>query len=143
MVFGGDGHNHWHVRNLQDFELTRLDNGRLAGTGAKMGFCFYDTDNYGSDDPARYAPSSGACAGGRSASQTAMGLSAGWGDLYARTLPDQYIDITGLTSGRYRLTLIADKDNWFLEGSNSNNLSWVDIQLKANKVTIVAYGPGV
>jgi len=108
-----------------------------------MGFCFYDTDNYGSDDPARYAPSSGACAGGVSAASTTMGLSVGWGDLYARSLPDQYIDITGLTSGRYRLTLIADKDNWFLEGSNSNNVSWIDIQLKANKVTIVAYGPGV
>jgi hypothetical protein len=141
MYFGGDGHNHWHVRDLEDFELVRLDNGNLVGTGAKHGFCFFDNYRYGSDKPAFYTPPTGACAGGASAAQTMMGLSVGWGDIYRRTLPDQYIDITGLTSGRYRLTARADADDWFQESDNTNNFSWVDIQIRANKVTIVAYGP--
>jgi hypothetical protein len=140
MYFGGDGHDHWHVRDLENFELTRLDNGRLVGTGAKHGFCFFDNFPYGSSNPASYTPST-ACGGGSSATQTVMGLSAGWGDIYGRNLPDQYIDITGLTSGRYRLTATADASDWFLESNNANNFSWIDIQLKFNKVSIVAYGP--
>jgi hypothetical protein len=141
MYFGGDGHNHWHVQDLEDFELVRLDNGRLVGTGAKHGFCFYDNYRYGSSDPTFYTRSSGACGGGSSATQTMMGLSVGWGDIYNWTLPDQYIDITGLTSGRYRLISTADADGWFLEDDEANNFSWIDIQLKSNSVRIVAYGP--
>ena len=142
MVFGGDGHNHWHVRNLEDFELVRLDNGRLVGTGAKQGFCFFDGYNWGSSKPAFYTRPTGACGGGISATQTVMGLSVGWGDKYASTLPDQFIDITGLTSGRYRLQATADADNWFVESNNTNNVSWIDIQLGPKKPKILAYGPG-
>jgi subtilase family serine protease len=35
--------------------------------------------------------------------------------------PDQYIDITGLKSGRYRLQATADASNWFTESNESNN----------------------
>jgi hypothetical protein len=141
MYFGGDGHNHWHVQNLEDFALVRLDNGAKVGTGAKHGFCFFDNFIYGSTQPAYYTTSSGACGGGTSATQTMMGLSPGWGDIYRRSLPDQYIDITGLTSGRYRLIGTADPSDWFLESNNANNVSWIDIQLKSNTVSIVARGP--
>ena len=141
MYFGGDGHNHWHVRDLEDFELTRVDNGKLVGTGAKHGFCFFDNYRYGSSDPAFYTRSSGSCGGGPSATQTMMGLSVGWGDIYRRTLPDQYIDVTGLTSGRYRLRTTADADNWFLESNNSNNFAWVNIKISGDSVSVVRYGP--
>ncbi len=141
MYFGGDGHNHWHLRDLEDFELVRLDNGKLVGTGAKHGFCFFDNYRYGSSEPAFYTTSSGSCGGGPSATKTLMGLSVGWGDIYRWSLPDQYIDITGLTSGRYRLYAEADPAHWFQESANSNNLSWIDIQLKGSKVRIVGYGP--
>ncbi len=141
MYFSGDGHNHWHVQDLEDFELVRLDNGKLVGTGAKHGFCFFDNYRYGSSNPAYYTTSSGACGKSSSDTQVIMGLSVGWGDIYNWNLPDQYIDITGLTSGRYRLIATADADNWFVESDDSNNFSWVDIQLKSNSVRIVAYGP--
>src|SRR5918998_3922425 len=55
MVFGGDGHNHWHVKNLQDFELTRLDNGvKVSPPTAKLGFCFFDNVRYSSSTPQTY-----------------------------------------------------------------------------------------
>src|SRR5918997_56048 len=139
MVFGGDGHNHWHVTNLQDFELTRLDNGvKVSPPTAKLGFCFFDNVPYGSSTPQTYTQPTGACAGGSSAAQTTMGLSPRWGDLYGANLPDQYIDVTGQPAGRYRLTLIADQDNWFLESNNANNYSWIDIQLGDKKPRIAA-----
>jgi hypothetical protein len=142
MEFGGDGHNHWHVKQLEDFELQRLDNGTKVGTFEKRGFCFFDNYLYGSSDPAFYTRSSGSCGRSASATQTFMGLSVGWGDRYGKGLPDQYIDITGLTPGNYRLIGTADPNGWFTESDNTNNVSWVDIKLTTrNTVRIVAYGP--
>ena len=70
-----------------------------------------------------------------------MGLSRGWGDRYGYRLPDQYIDVTGLTSGRYRLWATADADNWFRESDDSNNFTWVDIQLESSSVSVKKQGP--
>ena len=33
LVWGGDGHSHWHIRDLENDELDRLDNGSKVGTG--------------------------------------------------------------------------------------------------------------
>jgi len=143
IFWGGDGHNHWHVKDLEDFQLERLDNGVKVGTYAKHGFCFFDNSNYGSPDPAFYTPrQTQSCGGGLSATQTMMGLSPGWGDKYGRALVGQYIDITGLTPGQYRLIGTADASDWFLESDNANNVTWVDIRLTAtDKVRILARGP--
>jgi hypothetical protein len=139
LVYGGDGHNHWHVLNLERYELERLDNGSKVGTGVKSGFCFLDGEVFGSLALPIY-PSSVVCKGGASGLQTKMGLSIGWGDLYGANLPDQYIDITNLTAGQYRLHATADPNNWYLETNETNNNTWVDIQLTGSGVTIDRYG---
>jgi hypothetical protein len=147
LVWGGDGHSHWHIRNLERYELERLDNGVKVGTGAKGGFCFYDTTFYRQlpGTPASRVYASGGC-GTQSSSVITMGLSIGWGDRYPATLPDQYIDITGLTSGRYRLHADADPDNWFSELNESDNSTWVDLQISINgggkaRARVIGYGP--
>ena len=139
MFFSGDGHNHWHVRNFQHYELNRLDNGVKVGTGAKSGFCFFDNEIFGALTNRVYTGQN-SCNGGSSALQTTMGLSAGWGDLYGADLFGQYIDITGLASGQYRLSVTADLDNWFLETDDFNNSSWVDIQVTGNGLNIQGFG---
>ena len=143
MYFAGDGHTHWHVRDLQDYVLRRLDNGKLVGTGAKHGFCFFDNYRFGSAQGPFYTRQTSPPACGRSSSElrVKMGLSRGWGDIYQSSLPDQYIDITGLTSGRYKLRATADADNWFSETNNTNNFTWVDIQISGNSVSVIEYGP--
>ncbi len=138
MYYAGDGHTHWHLRDLETFELIRRDNGAKVGTGAKHGFCFFDNYPFGSPQAPYYT---GCASNQPSALQVTMGLSKGWGDIYDASLPDQYIDITGLTSGRYRMRATADKQGWFSEGVESNNYTWVDIQLKGNTVKVVRYGP--
>ena len=142
MYYSGDGHDHWHLRDLEVFELIRLDNGNLARTGAKHGFCFFDNFRYGSTQDAFYTRAT-SCGKQPSDLKVTMGLSRGWGDAYYRTLPDQYIDVTGLASGRYRLWATADEDNWFLESDDSNNFTWVEIQLnpESNSVRVVKQGP--
>jgi hypothetical protein len=143
MYYAGDGHNHWHVRDLARYELVRLDNGVKVGTGAKRGFCFFD--NYRSTTGLPGAPQSPvyvSCGTNPAALAVTMGLSIGWGDTYNYTLSGQYIDITALAAGRYRLLATADADNWFVEGSETNNATWVDIQLRGHgAVKILAYGP--
>jgi hypothetical protein len=144
MVYGGDGHNHWHVRDLESSELVRLDNGAKVGTGAKRGFCFWDITAYrltlpGAPRSAAYGSSG---CGTASSLDIAMGLSVGWGDIYPATLPDQYIDISGLAAGRYRLVVTADGGDWFSESSETNNTTWVELQLKGNgQPRVTAYGP--
>jgi hypothetical protein len=74
--------------------------------------------------------------------QVTTGLSVGWGDIYRSTLPDQYIDITNLSAGRYQLLVTADKLGWFTESNESNNSTWVDLQFKGQgQPKIVGYGP--
>jgi hypothetical protein len=144
MAFGGDGHNHWHVNDLETSELIRLDNGSKSGTGAKRGFCFWDNVAFRltlPDAPQTVQYGSSGC-GTRDSSTVAMGLSVGWGDLYAATLPDQYVDISGVSPGHYRLLVTADGDDWFAETNELNNATWVDLQLrKQGQPRVLGYGP--
>jgi hypothetical protein len=58
-----------------------------------------------------------------------MGLSVGWGDRYAWSLPDQLMEVTGLRPGRYRLSAEVDHGRLFAESDETNNLTWVDLRL--------------
>jgi hypothetical protein len=142
MFFAGDGHTHWHTADLETSALVRLDNGSKVGTGAKRGFCFYDNVRYRTS--LLGAPQSPFYTGCGASADLAvqMGVSVGWGDAYYANLPDQYIDITGLGAGRYRLYVTADAQNFFAESNDFNNTTWVDLQFKGNGAPkIVGYGP--
>ncbi len=139
MYYSGDGHNHWHVRRLQVYTLTNKATGETRES-AKVGFCFLDSFEYNLELPG--APASAVytktstpkvCAKGNpDALQAIMGLSVGWGDYYGPKLPDQYIDLTGLPAGEYRLKGIVDRQNWFLEMNETNNCTWTDIQIPSS-----------
>ena len=143
MYFAGDGHTHWHVADLEDSVLERLDNGVKVGSGAKHGFCFFD--NYAFSLGLPGAPSNPfftTCGRDPNVSSQSMGLSVGWGDIYSYQLVDQWIDITGLGAGRYRLTTTADAQNFYVEANETNNVTWLDLQLKTKGAPrIIQYGP--
>jgi hypothetical protein len=141
MFFAGDGHDHWHVRDAEGYELRRLDNGRRVGTGAKHGFCYYDNTPYRLGLPGAPLWSIYGHCGGAGDLTVTTGLSVGWGDTYPASIALQWIDITGLKSGRYRLTATADPAGWFLETSEANNATWLDIKLTGAGVSVLARGP--
>jgi Lysyl oxidase len=139
LVFGGDGHNHWHVRDLEQYVLTPIGDSTSLGVGAKSGFCFFD--NSRRQPPPPGAPSTPVYlgCGGSQDLVIDMGLSIGWGDVYLFVLPDQYIDITGLPPGRYRLTATADPSGWFVEQDEANNATAIEILVTETSAIILSH----
>jgi hypothetical protein len=139
MVWSGDGHNHWHVTGLQTIRLQNLQAEPLGEVG-KIGFCFLDSYNYGSTKPSRYDSDHSVCQT-RSDGTVPMGVSKKWGDIYPSTIAFQWIDITGLPSGDYKLKVIADAPTStggrFLELDETNNVGWAKIHIGPNGVKIL------
>jgi hypothetical protein len=142
LVFGGDGHNHWHIKDVERYSLVPSGGGSER-VGNKAGFCFFDNYQYklslpGAPQAAQYART--VC--GNSWSKTLRhGLSVGWGDKYQWSLPDQYIDTTGLPFGNYQLSATADQADLFQESNNANNSTWADLRIDASGVTVLRRAP--
>jgi hypothetical protein len=134
LVWGGDGHEHWHVPRVATNELVRLDDhGRPvrgeSWTDAKVGFCFFDhSRQLATKGPDEAVHSRHSC-GHEDDDVVGMGLSPGWGDTYEWVLPGQSVDITDLPDGTYRLWAEADERRWFREVTRDNNRTWADIDL--------------
>jgi len=120
-------HDHIHFEGYAEYNLREVtvDNGvgDVVATGGKTSFCLIDLDDYdlslpGAPRSARYE----SC-GNR------QGLSVGWEDIYHRTLPDQWIDITDVPIGTYWLEVVADPDNRILEADDTNNVVRIQIEL--------------
>ena len=131
LVYGGDGHGHWHIREVESHTIESLD-GKVLGTVVKSGFCFFDTNVIdaalpGTPPAAQYR--SVGC-GTQIDSAVTMGLSVGWGDEYPWHLFEQEIDITDLPDGTYRLRAVADPFGWFEELDETNNEVTTDITLR-------------
>jgi Lysyl oxidase len=148
MYFAGDGHDHWHLLDMQAYRLVADGDGATA-VSEKHGFCLWD--NVRGDLAVPGVPETAAftCPSSRADGEVRMGLSIGWRDVYPATLPNQFIDVTGLRSGRYRLWAEADPvtgdrpHGWFIETDETNNLTWVDLELdfEAGTVRAIGYGP--
>lgn len=134
MVWGGDGHNHWHIGRVATYRLLRLDeDGRVAEgdrgrVDTKIGFCFFDFHRELDRGPEERVHNRHSC-GKIGDREVRMGLSPGWGDTYEWILPGQSIDIEGLPDGAYRLRAEADETGMFHEITRENNVTWVDLDL--------------
>jgi len=144
MYFSGDGHNHWHVRDLEQYVL-ESQNGATRLYGEKHGFCFWDNVRYSPSLPdyplyAVYTGSNSCVT--RGDGTVLMGLSIGWGDRYPATITDQYINITNLPAGEYTVTATADWAHWFEESNGANNSTTARIRISKNGVTVLNPGIG-
>ncbi|MGI9023663.1 MAG: lysyl oxidase family protein [Acidimicrobiales bacterium] len=142
MFYAGDGHDHWHVRDLQRYTIHSIGTDTELSAGAKTGFCFFDGVAYRLSLPrAPQRPRYSSC--GASASTTvSMGLSVGWGDVYPWNLAFQWIDISALPAGDYIVRAKADPKGLFTEASKGNNATWTKIRIGAtNQVTVLEQGP--
>jgi hypothetical protein len=141
MYFAGDGHHHWHLRDVESYELQSTGT-NATRRGEKHGFCFRDDFVYDLSlpgAPAATEHATGACGNSNSTSVTA-GISVGWGDRYGWKLPDQYIDITGLPPGEYTLTATADALGFLREVCETNNTTTTRLQIAGNTVSVLDDG---
>jgi hypothetical protein len=143
FYFAGDGHNHWHVRDFDEYDL--LDaSGTTIAHAEKHGYCMQDNTTW---DPMQgqpgvstqpvYAESTSCGKGLPNALTIVHGLSRGWGDTYPTSLPDQAIDITGLPDGRYTVRVHADAVGAVVESNDGNNTAQVQVDISGDTVTVV------
>ena len=126
-------HGHYHYSSFADAKLWRSN-----ASGAKLGdapiaashkvsFCMADIriDKWAEkgDGPRKYyapdclfpAASDGVT------DQFRQGVNYGWADVYDWYIPDQYIEVTGVPDGYYRLEFCADPFNELEETDETNN----------------------
>jgi hypothetical protein len=118
----GTCHMHWHLRGYADYRLLASD-GREVGRGHKQSFCLLDSGRYmtmGADIPAAMRYNCGN-----------QGIHAGWMDIYGRHLDCQYIDITGVPPGRYRIRAQINVERVVVESDYADNETFYTIDIPA------------
>lgn len=115
------GHGHIHFDGYAVYALRRYlpggGVGDLVATGGKISFCLIDITKYHSNAGASRYNSCGQI----------QGVTAGWSDVYTRSLPDQWINISLVPDGQYWLEVTIDPDNLLLESDSTNNTSRIPV----------------
>jgi hypothetical protein len=100
-------HGHHHVTGYASYDL--LDANGVVIAGHKQAFCLQDIQ--------QVQPG----AGSRGYNCNNQGMSVGWADVYARSLPCQWIDVTGVAPGTYTLRVRVNPDGKLPDDDPSNN----------------------
>jgi lysyl oxidase/Big-like domain-containing protein len=120
-----DGHNHWHVMDAARYSLWNEGGTTEVAPGAKVGFCLQDVervDGFGPRNPVYSSGATGYCREGQpNASQVFEGISSGWQDDYIAKLPFQWVDLSDVAPGQYRLGAQVDPDDFVRESNEADN----------------------
>jgi hypothetical protein len=132
--YAADGHDHWHVQGVVTYETWKQDDiTDTARRGGKTGFCFLDSEPWNLSIPharqSAYYP--GAWCGVRSSLTIRPGLSVGWADNYPWYFGFQWIDITGLPAGTYRVRVTVDIQDFYQERVDTDNCVWTKLRIPA------------
>jgi hypothetical protein len=116
-------HGHPHLIGLAVYELIAAD-GSTVARFRKQGFCLRDSGPY--------KDSAGESHGYNCDYQ---GITAGWEDIYDRSLDCQWLDVTAIPAGTYTLRVIVNPEQVFAESNYENNWADVQVTLAAKKTT--------
>ena len=134
-----DGHDHWHLMGAARFSLWNQAGTAELVPASKVGFCLEDgdpIDSFASPTPRYTETQIQRCREGQpNASSVFQGISSGWEDVYGANLPFQWIDVTNVAPGLYRLGAEMDPNDFVRESSNANN----GPTLATSSVTVPGY----
>jgi hypothetical protein len=109
-------HGHFHMSGVAHYELLNSGGGTVV-RARKQGWCFRDNEPFRAGaGPGKYD-----CAN--------QGISAGWEDVYDKSLDCQWLDVTGVPGGKYLLRVVVNPDHVFRESNYGNNAVSVSITL--------------
>ena len=113
-------HGHRHLKNFVSYELRTA--GGLVVLGQKQAFCLLDS--------AKYLINAGLSNGYNCSYQ---GITAGWQDIYSKSLDCQWIDITHVPPGQYTLSVRINPLNISGESNPGNNEALATITIPITK----------
>jgi Lysyl oxidase/Bacterial Ig domain len=120
-----DGHRHWHLMGAARYSLRSEGDNALVTAAAKVGFCLLDServDGFGPTAKVYTRAWTRYCGEGQpTAADVREGISAGWRDLYPDYFPFQWVDVSDVAPGRYRIAAEVDPDGFVIESNESNN----------------------
>jgi hypothetical protein len=153
-----DGHNHWHLKNAARYSLWNEAKTAEVAPAMKVGFCLIDSERRETNGPSTRVYSTGGAnnfCGQDEPTRASLfeGVSAGWRDLYDRTLAFQWVDVSDVSPGNYWVRADIDPDDIVREINEVNpgayfgttaTVPWTIPGYAANPVaagTISANGP--
>jgi hypothetical protein len=123
-------HGHFHLKDFNEFVL--LDQaGREVIRGYKQAFCLIDVEHLSPWGP-RQAQFTDCNAN--------QGISAGWADLYQKTLPCQFIVIDGITDGEYVLRSTTNAQRLIPEDNYADNTIYTRLRITGDTVAVLGGG---
>jgi hypothetical protein len=119
-----DDHNHWHLKNAARYSLWNSDKTAEVAPALKVGFCLIDSTRIETHGPSSrvYTTATNNFCGQNEPTRSSIvqGVSAGWRDLYDRTLAFQWVDITDVQPGVHWLRAEIDPDDIVRESNEVN-----------------------
>lgn len=129
-VAASDGHDHWHVVGAARYSLWNEAGDTQVAPGQKAGFCLYDyakipgmtqgPQYYGYQGGTDNFCQSKADGGGPTVTSLVEGINPGYRDVYESRLAWQWIDVSDVPPGRYRLGDEVDPYNRIWEKNEVN-----------------------
>lgn len=118
-------HGHYHLKDFNEFALFDLA-GNPVIDGAKQAFCLMDTERRGDWGPeeAQFADCN-----------SNQGISAGWADLYGKSLPCQFVVIDGVPDGTYVLRSTTNAQRVVPESTFADNTIYTYLQITGAHAT--------
>ena len=119
-----DSHDHWHLKHIARYSLWNSEGTAEVAPAQKVGFCLVDLqrrEQHGPSSAVYSVRGNRFCEqGNTTASSVTMGVSAGWRDIYDRQLAFQWVDISDVAPGSYRLRAEIDPDGVIRESDEVN-----------------------
>ena len=125
-IAGQFDHTHfddWAIYRLR-VVLPNNEAGEILGTSRKTSFCLLDSYEYDTalpnapDDPQFFV-----------CTAELQGISVGYEDLYDKSIPGQWIDVTDIPNGEYWLESEVDPENNVLEKDEANNVGRIKVTI--------------
>jgi hypothetical protein len=126
-------HHHFHFGDFEKYELLAADRKTVLRSGEKVSFCLTDIVPATGDGKAPKR------AGGElflnlpplECNAKEQGINSGWTDYYGPQLPDQWIDVTDLPSGKYYVRITVNPEHRLLESDYTNNVAEFPVDYQA------------